>query len=1135
MQIFSLEYSRPGKQLVRVGEAVQAPERFARVSWADASSEFPQFKHGLLAGGLSDGTVCVWNPSVIIDPSMGHGDVSKSSLLCRLNKHQGAVRGLEFNPFSAKLLASGAADGEVCIWDLANPSQPSLYPAMKGAGVQNQITCLEWNRKVQHILATGTSSGSVVVWDLKKQRPVITLSDSNGRRKCSSIAWNPDIATQVMVASDDDATPTLQLWDLRNAVSPVAELSAHTKGVLSLDWSPHDSSMLLSSGKDNRVVVWDVPSRQPRQEMSSGPNWNFQVQWSNKRQPGMFAGGTFEGLIGIHSLSSCPPAVLPDGQTSIIPSTKPAEWDKKPVAGASFGFGGKLLKITNAARQLPTGEVVTTATAEIDQLHLEGGVSKLSPEFENVIKSADRDSLRTLCETRAASSQDPEEGETWRFLQTLFEDDTQHQLLTMLGFDPSVFQKVQEQNAVPPPVETAQQDFGAMSLGGDGQQQQRQEVANSLIQQQNDVHRIDDDGSAFFSQSPVDGDAFFDQLGSPNPMSAKASQQPPSDAVPDVAPVSPPVPKISDGIPGEAEGDIQKALFVGNYELALETCLGANRFSDALILAAMMGGDVWEKTRDKVMSAQPRPYMRIIHAALDGDWNGFIQSRPSQRWRETLATLLTSAPTDQFAHLVGVLGQHLLQSGARHASLLCSICAGDVESAVSLWNETAGPEASPKAKEALLEKAVILGLGVDKSGSSSALGDLLAKQAEELASAGQLAAAYDLLCLVPGDTSAKANDLRDRLYQGGALDQPSAQAPAPYQQDQHTSQSWDDTFQQQNTYTQETYSAQPPQDVFAPPMTSAQPPAYTAQPYKPSPPASPYSTMSSSQPYAPSYQNMSQSAGLAPPPAQPQVFTPAQPIQNAPPTSFSAPPPTSFQSSAPATAPPQQYNTVGPSPPMSPQSYQPSQPAPQVYQHNAPSSEPQTSFAQQPQQPVQEQSYVPSAPPPQVYQPTGFNQQTFSGGVQPQQQPQQTFQPSAPVAPQKSSPPPTPAKPAGPPANVALMTVDASKIPGNLAPIVNSLRSLYQAAEQFAVTQPARKRELDDASKKLGGLVWKINEGLVSDSVTSKLLQLAASLDAYDYPGAAHVQVQLTTSDWDECSSWLTALKRLIKIRQMSH
>jgi protein transport protein SEC31 len=28
-------------------------------------------------------------------------------------------------------------------------------------------------------------------------------------------------------------------------------------------------------------------------------------------------------------------------------------------------------------------------------------------------------------------------------------------------------------------------------------------------------------------------------------------------------------------------------------------------------------------------------------------------------------------------------------------------------------------------------------------------------------------------------------------------------------------------------------------------------------------------------------------------------------------------------------------------------------------------------------------------------------------------------------------------------------------------------------------------------------------------------------------------QVELTASDWDECGVWLTAVKRLIKIRQM--
>jgi len=52
-------------------------------------------------------------------------------------------------------------------------------------------------------------------------------------------------------------------------------------------------------------------------------------------------------------------------------------------------------------------------------------------------------------------------------------------------------------------------------------------------------------------------------------------------------------------------------------------------------------------------------------------------------------------------------------------------------------------------------------------------------------------------------------------------------------------------------------------------------------------------------------------------------------------------------------------------------------------------------------------------------------------------------------------------------------------------------------------------------------------------SVAGKLQQLCAALNAGDCTIAGHVQVQLTTSDWDECSAWLTALKRLIKVRQM--
>lgn len=49
------------------------------------------------------------------------------------------------------------------------------------------------------------------------------------QRRASVLQWNPEIATQLIVASDDDRTPTLQMWDLRNSVSPLKEFVGHTK------------------------------------------------------------------------------------------------------------------------------------------------------------------------------------------------------------------------------------------------------------------------------------------------------------------------------------------------------------------------------------------------------------------------------------------------------------------------------------------------------------------------------------------------------------------------------------------------------------------------------------------------------------------------------------------------------------------------------------------------------------------------------------------------------------------------------------------------------------------------------------------------------------------------------------------
>lgn len=53
----------------------------------------------------------------------------------------------------------------------------------------------------------------------------------------------------------------------------------------------------------------------------------------------------------------------------------------------------------------------------------------------------------------------------------------------------------------------------------------------------------------------------------------------------------------------------------------------------------------------------------------------------------------------------------------------------------------------------------------------------------------------------------------------------------------------------------------------------------------------------------------------------------------------------------------------------------------------------------------------------------------------------------------------------------------------------------------------AKKREMDDNSRRIGSLFWKLNEGQVAPHVLQKLMHLCAALDAGNWPAAAHIQV----------------------------
>ncbi|CAM9298792.1 unnamed protein product, partial [Ectocarpus fasciculatus] len=247
---------------------VKTTARFATLAWSEMATKQAEYPYGLIAGGMGDGTVNVWDPAKLV---ASHPQPQVASVA----RHSGPVTGLNFNPHksSSHLLASGGADSEVFIMALDRPDAPTVFvpgPKPNTSRHTAEVTKVAWNSQVSHIMATAAQNGSCIVWDLKQKKPWCELRDPN-RAPITDVAWNPDQGQHLVTASGDDNNPVLKLWDLRSSTTlPLATLSGHSEGVLSVAWCPYDASLLMSCAKDNRTLLWDLFSLKPVYELPPG-------------------------------------------------------------------------------------------------------------------------------------------------------------------------------------------------------------------------------------------------------------------------------------------------------------------------------------------------------------------------------------------------------------------------------------------------------------------------------------------------------------------------------------------------------------------------------------------------------------------------------------------------------------------------------------------------------------------------------------------------------------------------------------------------------------------------------------------------------------------------------------------------
>jgi WD40 repeat protein len=289
----------------------------------------------LIAGGLEDGVVGIWNAST-------HklvGTFGTAGLT--------ALNSVTFSP-DGKLIATAYGDGTARIWNAQTRRQEGGVIPVSRAG------SAAWHAAFNPAgteIVTGAGDGTASVWNVTNHKRVGMFSEPSGN-VIDNVTWSPN--GKLIITSSQDGTA--KIWDaVHFGKTPIGTLAPpHGRGwIASTAFSP-DGRWVVTAGSDGVAWTWDVASRKPLHEIPRGTSSLNSVAFSPDGESILTSSlnGTVE--IWKADASSPPPTVRlkPDGVTA---SVLVAAFDKTGGEVVSSGGDGAVrVWDVKARRELAT-------------------------------------------------------------------------------------------------------------------------------------------------------------------------------------------------------------------------------------------------------------------------------------------------------------------------------------------------------------------------------------------------------------------------------------------------------------------------------------------------------------------------------------------------------------------------------------------------------------------------------------------------------------------------------------------------------------------------------------------------------------------------------------------------------------